>query len=87
MCHKPRNYTWGSKYYLSKQGYTSSLVSNVLLFIKWQVQYTALKDPDGNLVSADSVDVLSEYDQERIPEEKVYALYALCISVFLNLYA
>lgn len=36
-----------------------------------EVQYTALKDPDGNLVSADSVDVLSEYDQERIPEEKV----------------
>ncbi|XP_022949941.1 leucine--tRNA ligase, chloroplastic/mitochondrial [Cucurbita moschata] len=36
-----------------------------------EVQYTALKDTDGNLVSADSVDVLSEYNQERIPEEKV----------------
>ncbi|XP_022132708.1 leucine--tRNA ligase, chloroplastic/mitochondrial isoform X2 [Momordica charantia] len=36
-----------------------------------EVQYTALKDPDGNLVSADSVDIFSEFHQERIPEEKV----------------
>lgn len=31
----------------------------------------ACRDPDGTLVSADSVDLLSEYKQERVPEEQV----------------
>ncbi|KVH96767.1 Aminoacyl-tRNA synthetase, class 1a, anticodon-binding [Cynara cardunculus var. scolymus] len=35
------------------------------------VQYMACKDQNGNFVSADSVDVLGEYKQERIPEEEV----------------
>ncbi|XP_059285940.1 leucine--tRNA ligase, chloroplastic/mitochondrial [Lycium ferocissimum] len=36
-----------------------------------EVQYTACKDDEGNLISADSVDEPAEYKQERIPEEKV----------------
>ncbi|XP_024988281.1 leucine--tRNA ligase, chloroplastic/mitochondrial isoform X2 [Cynara cardunculus var. scolymus] len=36
-----------------------------------EVQYMACKDQNGNFVSADSVDVLGEYKQERIPEEEV----------------
>ncbi|KAL2524083.1 tRNA synthetase class I family protein [Abeliophyllum distichum] len=36
-----------------------------------EVQYIAYRDPDGNLVSADSVDATIEYSQERIAEEKV----------------
>ncbi|XP_016501913.2 leucine--tRNA ligase, chloroplastic/mitochondrial [Nicotiana tabacum] len=36
-----------------------------------EVQYTACKDDKGNLISADSVAELAEYNQEKIPEEKV----------------
>ncbi|XP_059662567.1 leucine--tRNA ligase, chloroplastic/mitochondrial isoform X2 [Cornus florida] len=36
-----------------------------------EVQYMACRDPDGNFISADSVDVLGEHHQEIIPEEKV----------------
>lgn len=36
-----------------------------------EVQYMACRDSDGNLVSVDSVDALSEYSQERVPEENV----------------
>ncbi|KAA8515538.1 hypothetical protein F0562_018851 [Nyssa sinensis] len=36
-----------------------------------EVQYMACRDLDGNLISADFVDVLGELNQERIPEEKV----------------
>ncbi|KAL2473415.1 tRNA synthetase class I family protein [Forsythia ovata] len=36
-----------------------------------EVQYMAYRDPDGNLVSADSVDAIIEYSQERIADEKV----------------
>ncbi|KAI4295952.1 hypothetical protein L6164_035945 [Bauhinia variegata] len=36
-----------------------------------EVQYMACRDPDGNLISADSVDMLNENNLERIPEEKV----------------
>ncbi|XP_051128837.1 leucine--tRNA ligase, chloroplastic/mitochondrial [Andrographis paniculata] len=36
-----------------------------------EVQYTAFRDSDGNLVSADLVDVMSEFSQENIPEENV----------------
>lgn len=38
---------------------------------KWQVQYMACRDSDGNFVSADSVDVSREHHQERISEENV----------------
>lgn len=31
----------------------------------------ACRDSEGNLVSADSVDALSEYSQEMVPEENV----------------
>ncbi|KAL8469086.1 hypothetical protein ACS0TY_032067 [Phlomoides rotata] len=36
-----------------------------------EVQYTAFKGSDGNLVSADSVDDTSMFSQEIVPEEKV----------------
>ncbi|XP_015885761.2 leucine--tRNA ligase, chloroplastic/mitochondrial [Ziziphus jujuba] len=36
-----------------------------------EVQYTALRDSEGNLISADSAEMSDEYIQERIPEEKV----------------
>ncbi|KAI3456516.1 hypothetical protein Pfo_013179 [Paulownia fortunei] len=35
-----------------------------------EVQYTAFRDSDGNLVSADSVDEMGNLSQESIPEEK-----------------
>lgn len=42
----------------------------------------ACRDPDGNLISADSVDELSEYSQERVPEEEVFffLIYTYCAS-------
>ncbi|KAK2984922.1 hypothetical protein RJ640_005663 [Escallonia rubra] len=36
-----------------------------------EVQYMAYRDPDGNLVSAESADLLGEHKEESIPEEKV----------------
>ncbi|KAL1805373.1 hypothetical protein ACET3Z_028441 [Daucus carota] len=36
-----------------------------------EVQYMACRDSDGNLVSADSVDVLKDYSQEKVPEDNV----------------
>ncbi|KAK4398883.1 Leucine--tRNA ligase, chloroplastic/mitochondrial [Sesamum angolense] len=36
-----------------------------------EVQYTALRDSDGNLVSADSVDEMGSFSQESVPEDKV----------------
>ncbi|KAI4298734.1 hypothetical protein L6164_032257 [Bauhinia variegata] len=36
-----------------------------------EVQYMACRDQDGNLISADSVDMLNENNLESIPEEKV----------------
>lgn len=36
-----------------------------------EVEYTVCRDLDGNLISPDSADVLTEYLQERVPEEKV----------------
>ncbi|PIA36748.1 hypothetical protein AQUCO_03200014v1 [Aquilegia coerulea] len=36
-----------------------------------EVEYTACRDADGKLVSPGSADVLTEYCQERVPEEKV----------------
>ncbi|XP_031131251.1 leucine--tRNA ligase, chloroplastic/mitochondrial isoform X2 [Ipomoea triloba] len=36
-----------------------------------EVQYIAYKDQNGNLISADLIDELTECNQERIPEEKV----------------
>lgn len=42
-----------------------------------QVQYIAYKDQNGNLISADLIDELTEFNQERIPEEKVCSLPAL----------
>lgn len=35
----------------------------------------ACRDPDGSLISADSVDELSEYSQERVPEEEVFFFF------------
>ena len=53
---------------------------------KWQVQYMACRDPDGNLISASSVDMLGDCTQERIPEEKVglflHALYIHPLDAF-----
>lgn len=31
----------------------------------------ACRDPDGNLISAESAETMGEYNQEKIPEEKV----------------
>ncbi|TKY53984.1 Leucine--tRNA ligase [Spatholobus suberectus] len=39
-----------------------------------EVQYMACRDQDGNLISADSTDMLNEHNLERIPEEKVSQL-------------
>lgn len=36
-----------------------------------EVQYVACKDSDGNIVSADSIDVIGEQNQEVMPEESV----------------
>ncbi|KAL3627418.1 hypothetical protein CASFOL_028781 [Castilleja foliolosa] len=36
-----------------------------------EVQYTAFRDSDGNLVSADSVDEICNFTQESVPEDKV----------------
>lgn len=36
-----------------------------------EVQYTALRDSDGNLISADSVDEMGNFSQESVPEDKV----------------
>lgn len=36
-----------------------------------QVQYMALRDTNGNFVSADSSNMLGELHQEHIPEERV----------------
>ncbi|KAF6159387.1 hypothetical protein GIB67_032158, partial [Kingdonia uniflora] len=36
-----------------------------------EVEYTAYRDPDGKLLSVNSADVLTEYCQEKIPEDKV----------------
>lgn len=36
-----------------------------------EVQYMACRDPDGNLISADSASLLDGHHQERVPEEKV----------------
>ncbi|KAF7840596.1 leucine--tRNA ligase, chloroplastic/mitochondrial [Senna tora] len=36
-----------------------------------EVQYMACRDQDGNLISADSVDMLGEHNLEKVPEEKV----------------
>ncbi|KAL0363174.1 UNVERIFIED_CONTAM: Leucine--tRNA ligase, chloroplastic/mitochondrial [Sesamum calycinum] len=36
-----------------------------------EVQYIALRDSDGNLVSADSVDEMGSFSQESVPEDKV----------------
>ncbi|KAL3521930.1 hypothetical protein ACH5RR_014764 [Cinchona calisaya] len=36
-----------------------------------EVEYMACRDPNGNLISADVVDELSDYSQERVPEEEV----------------
>ncbi|GFP85080.1 leucine--tRNA ligase [Phtheirospermum japonicum] len=36
-----------------------------------EVQYTAFRDSDGNLVSADSIDEICNFSQESIPEDKV----------------
>lgn len=36
----------------------------------------ACRDSDGNLVSADSVDMLKEHSQEKVPEENVCILLA-----------
>ncbi|KAK3039655.1 hypothetical protein RJ639_026996 [Escallonia herrerae] len=36
-----------------------------------EVQYMAYRDPDGNLVSAESAGLLGEHKEENIPEEKV----------------
>ncbi|XP_058095155.1 leucine--tRNA ligase, chloroplastic/mitochondrial isoform X2 [Magnolia sinica] len=36
-----------------------------------EVEYTAFRDWEGNLISADSTDVMGQYHQERVPEEKV----------------
>lgn len=36
----------------------------------------ACRDSDGNLVSADSVDVLKDYSQEKVPEDNVCFLVA-----------
>ncbi|KAK6123915.1 hypothetical protein DH2020_042334 [Rehmannia glutinosa] len=35
-----------------------------------EVQYTAFRDSDGNLVSADSADEMGNFSQESVPEEK-----------------
>lgn len=40
----------------------------------------AYRGPDGNLISADSAVELSEYSQERVPEEEV--LYFACYSTY-----
>lgn len=31
----------------------------------------ACRDPDGNLISAESAETIGEYIQEKVPEEKV----------------
>lgn len=36
-----------------------------------EVQYTAFRDSNGNLVSADSLDEMGTYSQENVPEEKI----------------
>ncbi|XP_027087470.1 leucine--tRNA ligase, chloroplastic/mitochondrial-like [Coffea arabica] len=36
-----------------------------------EVEYIAYRDPDGNLISADIVDELTELSQERVPEDEV----------------
>ncbi|KAM6585672.1 hypothetical protein CsatB_012674 [Cannabis sativa] len=36
-----------------------------------EVQYMACKDASGNIISAESAETVGEYNQERIPEEKV----------------
>ncbi|KAJ4980861.1 hypothetical protein NE237_031698 [Protea cynaroides] len=36
-----------------------------------EVEYTACRDSEGKLISADSADILGEHHQERVPEEKV----------------
>ncbi|XP_010272272.1 PREDICTED: leucine--tRNA ligase, chloroplastic/mitochondrial [Nelumbo nucifera] len=36
-----------------------------------EVEYTAYRDLEGKLISADSTDVLGELQQERVPEDKV----------------
>ncbi|KAL0305995.1 UNVERIFIED_CONTAM: Leucine--tRNA ligase, chloroplastic/mitochondrial [Sesamum radiatum] len=49
-----------------------------------EVQYTALRDSDGNLVSADSVDEMGSFSQESVPEDK--ACYFAITSDSLRLY-
>ncbi|KAK4347612.1 hypothetical protein RND71_033951 [Anisodus tanguticus] len=52
----------------TKEPFKSVINQGIIL---GEVQYTACKDDEGNLISADSVDELAECKQERIPEEKV----------------
>lgn len=47
------------------QRFTSFLLSI------FQVQYIALRDTNGNYVSADSTTMLGELNQEQVSEEKV----------------
>lgn len=49
----------------------------------------AYRDPDGYLVSADSVDVTIEYGQERIAEENVcyFANFMNCPQIFVMSFA
>ena len=62
-----------------------------------QVEYIAYRDPDGNLISADIVDELTELSQERVPEDEVLsfayseflgnyscAVIDACLPVFVN---
>lgn len=43
----------------------------------------ACRDQDGNLISADSTDMLNEHNLERIPEEKVSQLSFHFLNVFI----
>ncbi|KAJ8545089.1 hypothetical protein K7X08_017672 [Anisodus acutangulus] len=52
----------------TKEPFKSVINQGIIL---GEVQYTACKDDEGNLISADSVDELAECKQERIPKEKV----------------
>lgn len=68
--------------------YVSFSIINMEVFISKrsvnmpQVQYIAYKDQNGNLISADLIDELTECNQERIPEEKVCSLPALNLFSF-----
>ena len=42
------------------------------------------RDPDGNLISAESVDELSDYSQERVCEEEVFFSPPLNVHIVHN---